>query len=216
MDRLWLAADFPKLFHVAEADAWSSIERLGLLSTAALLDLFEVQGEERLKLETEHRPDSVRLLHPKHGEVVLRDQKPLDVHALADCLNDGTTVAEWLRLLNGKVFFWATKARLTSLLGAAAYRARDHDVLTVDTRPLVEQYAAQITLTQINTGATRPARAKRGLRTFRSIALFPDEPKERRRIAEVAIDYAVPDIATYVLRVDRCRGAEVVDAIWSR
>ena len=216
MDPRWLPADYPRLFHVAEAGAWPSIRRHGLRSTSALLDLFEVDGPKRERLEAAHRPESVTLLHPEHGQVVLRDQKPLHVGQLAECLDDGTTVEQWLQLLSSKVFFWANEDRLNRLLRAGAYRDRAHDVLVVDTAPLVERYASTITLTQINTGATRPARARRGRSTFRAIALYPDESKERRRIAEVAVDYAIPEIADYVLRVERRQGAELLEMAWSR
>lgn len=212
MDPLWLSADFPRLFHVAEAGAWASIERHGLLSTSALLDLFQVDPGERNRWESEHRPNSVTLLHPEHGRAMLRDQGPLDVRQLEQCLEGEITVVDWLRILNRNVFFWPTEDRLNRLLGAAAYRDREHDVLIVDTRPLVGRYRSSITLTQINTGAIGRARAKRGRSTFRSIALYPDAPKERRRIAEVVVEYAVPDIAEYVLRVERRKGTRLIGA----
>jgi hypothetical protein len=40
------------------------IEQSGLLSTSAFLDLFEVSGDARQKLEDEHRAESVTLRHP--------------------------------------------------------------------------------------------------------------------------------------------------------
>lgn len=206
MDPGWLSADFPRLFHVAEAGAWTSIRQLGLLSTSALLDLYEIEGEQRTRLERQHRPRGVPLTHPRLPPVVLRDQKPLNVKHLADCLDDGTAVEEWLVLLNRKVFFWSSEDRLI--------RLRAHDVLLVDTRPLVERYAAMITLTQINSGATGRARAKRGRRTFVPLALYPDDPGARRRIAEVAVEYAVPDVASYVLRVERRHGDRLVEPVW--
>ena len=216
MDPRWLPADFPRLFHVAEEGAWPSIQQLGLLSTTALLDLYGYEGEERERYESQHRPNSIPLTSPGLPRVVLRDQRPLDMKQLAECLEDGLSGEDWLKLLNGKVFLWATQDRLDRLLGAAAYRDRAHDVLTIDTRPLMERHRSKITLTQINSGATKPARAKRGLRTFRPIELYPEEPKERRRIAEVAVDYAVPDIADLVLHVERRHSPELVERVWSR
>jgi hypothetical protein len=35
----------PRLYHMAEADTWDSIREHGLLSTSALLDLFEIKGD---------------------------------------------------------------------------------------------------------------------------------------------------------------------------
>jgi Family of unknown function (DUF7002) len=41
------ANHYPCLYHMAEANIWPSIEKHGLLSTTALLDLFEVNGNRR-------------------------------------------------------------------------------------------------------------------------------------------------------------------------
>jgi len=62
---------------MAEAGSWPSIRRHGLLSTSALLDLFEVTGVERVRLESQRRPETVKIEHPEHGEALIRDQKPL-------------------------------------------------------------------------------------------------------------------------------------------
>src|SRR5689334_1706087 len=66
-----LAAQYPRLFHLAEDGAWANIQRHGLLSTTALLDLFEISGARRNELERHHRPDRVTLQHPRWGAVVL-------------------------------------------------------------------------------------------------------------------------------------------------
>jgi hypothetical protein len=67
---------------MAEAGRWPSIARHGLLSTSALLDLFEVHGARRGELEAQHRPESVTLRHPRHGLTVVRDPKPMDDRGL--------------------------------------------------------------------------------------------------------------------------------------
>src|SRR3970282_1237905 len=72
-----LARHYPRLFHMAEAGCWPSVQRYGLLSTSGLLDLFEVDPEQRVQLESRHRPESVRIQHPVHGTAVIRDQKPM-------------------------------------------------------------------------------------------------------------------------------------------
>jgi hypothetical protein len=47
-----LASRYPVLFHMAEDGSWESIRERGLLSTSALLDLFEVEAEERFASES--------------------------------------------------------------------------------------------------------------------------------------------------------------------
>jgi len=57
--------------------SWPGIERHGLRSTTALLDLFEVAGSDRERIESQHRPESETIHHPRYGTAVIRDQKPM-------------------------------------------------------------------------------------------------------------------------------------------
>ena len=57
MDPERLASRYPVLFHMAESGSWESIRECGLLSTSALLDLFEVEGGERITIESTRRPE---------------------------------------------------------------------------------------------------------------------------------------------------------------
>src|SRR6185312_14586628 len=116
-----LIKTFPRLYHMAERDAWPSIRLHGLLSTTALLDLFEIKGAQRIALEEAHRPESVIITHPKYGKATVRDQKPMDDKGLTRCLT-GVTPREWYRILNRKTFFWLTEERFRTLIGARAYR----------------------------------------------------------------------------------------------
>ena len=43
----YISERWPRLYHMAEAGSWPSIKERGLLSTTALLDLFELEGESR-------------------------------------------------------------------------------------------------------------------------------------------------------------------------
>ncbi len=125
--------------------------------------------------------------------------------ALERCLTGGMTPPEWYRLLNGKVFFWLTEARLAKLLGARPYRAHEHDVLQLDTARLVAAYRDAITLSRINSGSTIRKAAPRGPDTFRSIADYPIRPG-RERAVELAVTGGIPDIARFVICVT-CRRA---------
>src|SRR5260221_1026036 len=161
MDTELLIRTFPRLFHMADRDSWPSIQKHGLLSTTALLDLFQIDGAKRDALESAHRPECVPILHPKFGRAVIRDQKPMSDKGLLRCLR-GLTPKDWYRLLNRKVFFWLHEERLETLLNAEAYWDKGHCVLTVDTRKLVEQHLDRIVLSPMNSGCTRPMPFPRG------------------------------------------------------
>ena len=124
--------------------------------------------------------------------------------ALNRCL-EGITSSEWCRLLNGKVFFWATQDRLKRFLCARPYKSTEHTVLTVDTERLVSAYLESITLSSINSGATFPMKpAQRGYETFNGII---EHPYDQRRsagldpLAELAVAYSVPSIGELVVDI---------------
>ena len=72
-----LCERFPRLYHMAQLGSWPSIQEHGLLSTTALLDLFELRGDERFRIESCHRPESIPIDNSKYGRAVIRDQKPM-------------------------------------------------------------------------------------------------------------------------------------------
>lgn len=204
-----LVARFPRLYHMAAAGSWPGIERYGLRSTSALLDLFDISGEQRKQLEERHRPECVTIEHPHHGRAVIRDQKPMDDRGLAIALTDGLRPSDWYRILNKKVFFWLTRQRLNTLRTAKAYRDKRHTVLVLDTRRLVERNATRVLLSPMNSGCTRPVPHPRGRTTFLPLHDYPFQSRVHRRlepIVELAVDYLVADVAPLVLAVAEVGG----------
>ncbi len=56
----------PRLYHMAADGTWPSIQRYGLLSTSAVLDLASIKGEERVPLERQRRMEGIHV--PLGGE----------------------------------------------------------------------------------------------------------------------------------------------------
>jgi hypothetical protein len=193
-----LVSRYPRLYHMAEDGSWPSIVERGLLSTAALLDLYRVSGPRREAIERQWRREKVVLDNTKLGRVVIRDQKPLPDSKLAGCLRDGLVPADWYQLLNSRVFFWMTERRLETLLHARAYRKDPQTVITVDTSILVPRYSDRIELSPINSGAVMPIATARGLSTFMALDEYP-----RRQAVELCIPYSVPDVLDFVISAER-------------
>jgi hypothetical protein len=213
-----LLSDCPTLYHMAERGSWTSIRRHGLLSTTALLDRYEVSGSDRTSIEARRRPTGVTLTQPSLGCAVVRDQLPMDDRGLSRCLQDGLSPEGWYRLLNSKVFFWLTRDRLLRLLNAGTYRAQEHDVLELNAKALVNAYAEKIWLCPMNSGCTKPIPHPRGRATFQRIAAYPyadwkTKRKRGERVVELAVDYAVPDVAKFVSRVSRMKGPEELGSL---
>ncbi len=203
-----LAARHPRLFHVTLPGATASILKRGLLPASRLLELFEAGPEQRMRLERAPRPAAVPLCHPLHGTAVINDQAPMTAAGLAKCLDDGLAPADWLALLNRRVFFWSGEEGLARLLGARANRMRTVDVLIVDTLGLARAFAETIEICPINSGATMRRPARRGLSTFTPLLALPYEAWSRQRgrrdrILEVTVVGGVTDIGRYVVEVRR-------------
>lgn len=188
---------YPRLWHMAECENWELIQKYGLLSTSALLDLFEYSGDERARIEDAFRASSIEISHPKLGSAVIRDQKPMINDDVVSRFLDDLTPSEWYRMLNGRVFFWVAESRLERLLGAGLYRTRPHKVLVLDTEQVFSSYEKAITLSPINSGAIFPAgRTRRGPRTFQRFDSFPwqERLKHQEPVVELAVDHSVPTI----------------------
>ena len=171
----------PKLYHMAWEGAWTSIVEHGLLSTEALLDLFEVTGDRRTNLLAKHRAENVRIEHPKYGAAMIRDQKPMNDTKLSRCLTGGLKPADWYRLLNSKVFFWTTPERLCKMVCAGPYKKLPHCILTLDTRKLVADYKDQITFSPSIPGRLSQTTRCGGLKPSPALRIFPTTPTGIKR-----------------------------------
>src|SRR5947208_561341 len=90
-----LADAYPRLYHVTSEGSWPFIEKHGLLSTEALLDLFEIIGAQRDQILASRRPECVTIENPAHGRAIIRDQKPLIESRLRTALEDGLRPKDW-------------------------------------------------------------------------------------------------------------------------
>ncbi|MGO8184150.1 DUF7002 family protein [Rhizobium leguminosarum] len=204
-----LASIHPRLWHMAMDGSWPSIQQYGLLSTSALLDLYNVQGELRSQIESARRPRSVAIAAPGLPGAIVRDQKPMFESSLLKCLKDGIVPKQWYEILNEKVFFWPSRERLRRLLGARAYRSDPQLVLTIDTRSLLNAHKDLILLSPINSGSTIMSAQPRGKDTFLSIETYPFNDWKKKRgssktaIAELTVSNGVQDIMDHVLAAHR-------------
>jgi hypothetical protein len=204
-----------RIYHLAEAANWPSILRGNLLSTKALLDMADLHGDERERIECCQRLEHVELANG----VQLRDQKPMPMNALMRCLV-GMTPSEWYALINSKVFFWLNVDRLNRQRGAC--EPRPQIVLEIDTDRLLAQHARRIALSPINTGNARRSPAKRGQCTFVPYIVWLESgwsseteglgthSRERsHQPVELTVADAVSGIMNFVVRVHRVGPGEI-------
>jgi len=221
VDSARLAGLYPTLYHMAEDGSWPSIRARGLLSTRAIVDMYQPDEATRAEILTTVRHRKITLSHDGLPDVTIRDQVPakfLDV-----CLEDGVTPQEFLNALNGRVFFWLSSERLARLLQARLYRKLRHTVLHLDTSALIEAYSDRVQLAPYNTGSMHvPNAPRRGPSVFADLADYPHEEWARRRgksgdpVVELTIDYAVPDVSTYVTRVETWADGKPVEVLYRK
>jgi hypothetical protein len=179
---------------MAHVDALPRIRAHGLLSTTALLDLFEVPAEKRLAMETQMRKKSVVIEHPSLGRAVIRDQIPIGSDKqLTKSLEGTASAADWHRLLNSKVFFWVTRERLDRLRNAGAYRTSPQLILVLDTKRVVEAAEDRIWLSSMNSGAVGRFAHPRSPDTFQKLKNYDFDYwcKKRGGIENAVIECAI-------------------------
>jgi hypothetical protein len=214
-----LLRTYPRLYHMAAGGTWPSIRRHGLLPTTYIVSTSGLSASQQASLLSQRRSASVTIAHPALGAVTIRDQAPLREPFFSACMTD-VTVAQWLGLLNDRVFFWLHPDRLRGLLTARRYREGVQDVLTIDTRGLVEAYQDAIRLCAFNSGSTLYSNAPvRGSDSFQTIDRYPfAERRTSHRISEAVTELTViggvPDLANHVLEVNRWKGADILGQLY--
>ena len=210
-----LVETYPRLFHMAWEGSWPSIREHGLLSTRALLELYEVEEQVAQKIVGEHRPHWIEIKKDGFPGAVVRDQKPMSDEGVRRALGSDVCLRDWYSLLNSMVFFWPTKKRLITMMKAGAYRGMRHDLIIIDTERLVRFREEHIRLSAMNSGATKPFPHPRSMDMFMTLADFPfDERMNRHKaegaVAEVCVEYGVEEVEACALEV---RTVSVSDAL---
>ena len=196
-----IAQRWPRLYHLTEVGSWPSIERNGLLSTAALLDVYGVPAQERERLLSQRRPEMRRLERPGVGTAWVRDNKPMNETVLRRTLV-GMSVTEYYRTLNERVFFFLEEPPLFKLRDAPPYRDRPHEMLVLDTAALLTRHGDVVELSPYNSGAVHAgSKVQRGPRPFLPIGEYPWEARRDRRppIAELTVPGAVHEVGSLLI-----------------
>jgi hypothetical protein len=188
----------PSLWHVAPAGAWDRIGREGFCTAEQLIRRADLDEWRLTELLRKPRRESVRLV-VEGQEVVLRDQGPLFKKAdLASILDDGLTVADWIHVLNSRVYLFAHKDDMTTLLEKYVGRDGAQDLITISPWRLLNHAGPRIELSAQNAGAiAHRMGTQKGRDTFVSITRFPD-----RRPVEVTIVDGLDDLSP-VVRAER-------------
>ena len=174
------AARHPRLWRLAFAGTADPIRRHGLLCARSLARL---AGHD---LADARRPVALPLTLPCGTPAWITDNAPLSEARLARTLDDGLDAADWLAMLNDRVFFWPDRQMGAGNLEARlrlGYRSEWH---VFDTEALLAPVWDRAEVAPFNTGATIHVPPRRGRGTFAPLATLDwDEWRGRRRAAGI-------------------------------
>lgn len=188
-----------RLYHLAEASNLASILKHGLMSTERLLGVAGMSEADRTKILRDHRQQNMEL----PSGVVIRHQRPMPPDALVRALDDGLEPADWYALLNGFVFLWPDKDRMTRQRHACLDCPQV--LLTFDGISLLDRFGRNAFVSPINSGNARRKAARRGLHTFVPYATWMRHGwptgQRTRPPAEIVFRCVIPASASYVIDV---------------
>ena len=200
------AARLPRLYRLSAAGSAASIRRHGLLCAASLA------RRAGHALPDRRRPAALDLVLPDGTPVRITDNAPLSEARLARVLDDGLTPADWMAMLNARVFFWPSRSAGLGNLAARTRLGYASEWHVFDTARLLAPAWDRAEIAPFNTGATVHVPPRRGRATFAPLAdLDFAEWRGRRRaagvkkgldaIAEVTVRGDLPEAGDALLEV---------------
>jgi hypothetical protein len=192
------------LFHATAYGAWDSIAESGLLPADQLL-----AGDPRLLTA---RNASIAAKDLAGHDVIIRDQRAM-VRSNIETHLDGIALADWLAILNQRVFLFARQKDLITLLGRYQ-ETEGQDVLVFDTARLLAAARGRVQVATV--AATAPVAWERcrcrGRHTFEPLDAFAGDIADIQEVTVVGAVAQVPDLVVRVMRHHPDRTTEVLVA----
>ena len=197
----------PRLWRLSARGSADPIRRHGLRTARSLARL---AGHD---LADARRAAALRLTLPDGTPVQITDNAPLSEARLAAILDDGLTPADWMAMLNDRVFFWPDRRRGEANLRARRALGYDSEWHVFDTARLLAPAWDRAEIAPFNTGATVRGAPRRGRDTFAPLdGLDLAAWRARRRdrgvkaglddVAEVTVRGDLPQAAAALLTVE--------------
>ena len=182
------------LRHVGPAGAWDHISTQGFRTAEQLILAADLDEVTREQLLTEPRREHVRLTIDGN-QVTLRDQGPLFARKdWSSILGDGLTIADWVRMLNRRVYLFASTEPMKKMIDKYVALDGAQDVITLSPIRVLEAARGRIEMASRNSGAVaRESGPQKRRSSFVSMWESPD-----RTPTEVTIVDGLEDLAVVV------------------
>ncbi len=202
----------PELVHVTFAGAFAHIQRLGLRSVAQLVSDAGLDAADAAALTLRYRTEPHRLILSDGTVVMLRDQlrKRSDVESSLD----GITEAQWLHLLNARVYLFPSHhKRVTELVDAYVAKGQPQDVIRFNTMSVLRNHEHDVEVATVNSGTfPRVKGPTRGRGTFVPLAMLPVGGLSK--VQEVTIKGSLPVSEGAVRSVVRHLPGRAPERVW--
>jgi hypothetical protein len=166
--------------HVGPVGVWDQIAKHGFRTAEQLILESELSEDERQRLLSTPRRESVRL-RVDGNEVLLRDQGPLFARKdLTSALGDGFDVSDWVRLLNRRTYFFTDQLSMKKFRDKYVELDGAQEVIWLSPFRVIRLEGLCLELTSQNSGAiARRSGPQKMADTFVPFSSFPDrKPKE--------------------------------------
>jgi hypothetical protein len=202
----------PKVVHIASPDAYLSIFKHGLLSTASLLETLGWNADDIENLITQPRADFVSITDADGGHGArLSHQKPINLTMLRKCLDlTATSEADYFRYLATRVFLFPT-TDAASGFNNALLLAGPIDILTINTFALLQSAGDRVEVSRSNSGSSPRTPTAKGRGTWVRLGEFDDRVS---KVKEVTVLDRVDDVETITQSVVRVYGDGTRKRIW--
>ena len=185
--------------HIGPAGVWEQISKTGFRTAEQLIVDADLTDEERQRLLSTPRRESVRLR--VHGEdVTLRDQSSLFARKDPKSATDGgPDLSDQIHLLNQRVYFFADQTPMQKFLDKAVEVDGPQDVIWLSPFKVIQLEEPRLELASQNTGAiARRSGTQKTADAFVPLFRFPD-----RKPTELTVFGGFDDLSA-VFRAERC------------
>jgi hypothetical protein len=184
--------------HVGPVGVWEQISRNGFRTAEQLILEADLNEEERQRLLSTPRRESVRL-SVRGEDVILRDQGQLFARKDSkSILGDGLDVSDWIHLLNQRTYFFTDQTSMQKVLDKYVEVDGAQDVIWLSPLKLLDAAGLHLELTSQNTGAiARRSGTQKTSDAFAPLWRFTD-----RKPAEATIVDGLDDLSP-VFRAER-------------
>jgi Family of unknown function (DUF7002) len=183
----------PTLWHIGAEGSWEGIKRHGFRTAEQLILAADLDEAARERLMTEPRPEPVTFTVDGTTVTLSGQQQLLKRADLGSLMDDGMTIADWIGVLNQRVYLFTDVVAMKKALARNLELSGAQELITFSPLKFIEACRPRVELSAQSSGAiARATSTKKRKDTFVSVGLFPGS----KRPSEVTVVDGIDDLST--------------------